>query len=267
MSSSSRTPEIIHPQMFSWRFLVKQNLNANCYCPYTIQHHWQQFGNVCQPVQVVEEICLWTIWQKKHSTQQRQQVESLKPGVTVSGLATREGVVWFWPLGTISVASARIRTRTWHRLGRALLDFLQSSDGLPELPWGQPKVLELLPSKPPHTLNKISPAGQSWSDFWCFWWCSLPLQSGHWFSACTLNKMAREASKRYVWSYIEEISQIVFRRNVWAYWKKLYFASMSNLSMLNWSTFRPLVLCWKEAKVLILVYNINSKLLECRLLK
>lgn len=114
--------------------------------------------------------------------------------------------------------------------------------------WSSGKFLELLPSKPPHTLNKISPAGQNWSDFWCFWWCSLPLQSGHWFSACTLNRMAREASKQYVWSYIEEIFQIVFRRNVWAYWKKRYFASMSNLSMFNWSTFRPLVLCWEWRK-------------------
>lgn len=140
--------------MFSWCFLVKQSLNAHCYCPDTIQHQWQQFGNVCQPVQVLEEICLWTIWQKEHFTKQRQQVESLKPGVTVSGLATREEAVRFWPVGTTSVASARIRTRALHRLGRALLDFLQSSDGLPELPWDQSKVLELLPSKPPHTPNK-----------------------------------------------------------------------------------------------------------------
>ncbi len=41
---------------------------------------------MCSPVQVLQEVGLWAIGQTENFTQQRQQVNSLEPGVTVTGL-------------------------------------------------------------------------------------------------------------------------------------------------------------------------------------
>lgn len=47
-----------------------------------------------QPVKVLQQIRLWTIWQSEHFAQQRKQVNSFEPGVTVLCLSGREGGRW-----------------------------------------------------------------------------------------------------------------------------------------------------------------------------
>lgn len=64
------------------------------------------------------------------------------------------------------------------------------------------------------------------------------------FQHVPLKKMAGKANKPYVWG---NTSVRYLYTSVWAYWKKLYLASISNLSMLIWNTLRPLVLCWKRS--------------------
>jgi len=55
--------------------------------------------------------------------------------------------------------------------------------------------------------NVISPAGRYLSESWCFWWRSLQLPSGDWFSACTWDKAAskgQNAGGRKINGFLEE---------------------------------------------------------------
>lgn len=164
-------------------------------------------GNVCRPVQVLQQISLRAVWQTEDFTQQRQQVNSLEPGVTVTWLRTeRDGVL-------LGLVGESYRANCHRRIQ-----------------------------------NATSPAVQSWSDSWCFWWCSLRLLSDYWFSACTWNNTTSKSQHAWLWNRKRKFWELSKRKGG-AYWKKLYFASMSNLSMLIWNTFSPLVLCWQKANV------------------
>lgn len=91
--------------------------------------------------------------------------------------------------------------------------------------------------------NSASPAGQSRSDSWCFWWCNLLFQSDGWYWACTWNK--NNHFKHYA-AYSEDSNNS--EGITLTYWKRLYFASGSNLSMLIWNIFRPRLLCWPRSQ-------------------
>lgn len=94
---------------------------------------------------------------------------------------------------------------------------------------------------------RASPVKPSWFDSWCFWWCSLRHLSDCWFSAWTWNKAPSESQQVRAWDRRRHFWRLS-RRKGEAYWKKLYFASLSSLSMLIWNTLRPLVLCWQRCK-------------------
>lgn len=181
---------------------------------------------VCLPVQVLQEVGLWAVWQTENFTQQRQQVNSLKPGVTVTWLRTER-----------DKDRCLITTHTLRRhCHLALSHHIKTSE--------QTELTATMKFKTPaHLQGNVDLILDVFDDVAFDTWVVTGFQH-----VPETRRPVRGGMEQ------KETFLMTFKEKDGAYWKKLYLASVSNLSMLSWNTFRPLVLCWQRNKYVIYIY-------------